>query len=82
MCRCPAGTLVLLVVVLGVGLAVEQTQRRDAPTDPKARKEAIGHWLRGMESHVAKLSDQDRSDIVPALCDVYWPWTTSLPWHA
>ncbi len=68
----PRGALVLLVVVLGVGLAVEQTQRRDAPTDPKARKEAIGHWLREMESHVAKLSDQDRSDIVPALCDVYW----------
>ena len=53
-------------------MAVENTQRRDVPTDPKARKEAIGHWLRQMESHVAKLSDQDRSDMMPVLCDVYW----------
>ena len=72
MCRCLAGALVLLVVVLGVGLAVEETPRRDVPTAPKARKEAIGHWLREMEGHVAKLGDQDRRDIMPALCDVYW----------
>ena len=35
MCRGPAGALVLLVVVLGVGLAVEETQRRDGPRTPR-----------------------------------------------
>ena len=41
------------------------------PADAQVGKEAIRYWLRRMEDHVAKLTEQDRAELAPVFCDVY-----------